>query len=229
MIVGNGAVLDGSAPVPVHQWTHVGGGVYRFRPPQMGFQQLFLDDRPAAQVAVDHRPPARPSSSPANGASSRATSSSASMPGKLPINHQLTYASLPTGITLFQVDRVTISGLTVRRYQTRRHQRHQQCAERPPLGGRVPRQRPLRHRRGRGLPGGRRRLPGDRQRRGRADYRGRIRTRTSTTAASSAAPRRAGSIRAAASASATSASQGGRETVQPSRRPQAQVIGDHRP
>ncbi len=54
VIVGNGAVLDGSAPVPVEQWKHVGGGVYRFRPPQMGFQQLFLDDRPAARVAVGH-------------------------------------------------------------------------------------------------------------------------------------------------------------------------------
>ena len=51
MIVGNGAVLDGSAPVPVEQWKHVGGGVYRYHPPHMGFQQLFLDDRRAARVA----------------------------------------------------------------------------------------------------------------------------------------------------------------------------------
>ena len=51
IIVGNGAVLDGSAPVPAEQWKHVGGGMYRFHPPHMGFQQLFLDDRPAARGA----------------------------------------------------------------------------------------------------------------------------------------------------------------------------------
>ena len=31
-------------------WENYGGPVFRFRPPQMGYQQLFLDDRPAAQV-----------------------------------------------------------------------------------------------------------------------------------------------------------------------------------
>ena len=79
LLVGNGAVLDGSAPVPVQQWTHVGGGVYRFRPPQMGFQQLFstIARRPRWRWAP--RPPTRPSSSRANGAPFRATSSSASI------------------------------------------------------------------------------------------------------------------------------------------------------
>ncbi len=110
LIVGNGAVLDGSAPVPVQQWTHVGGGVYRFRPPQMGFQQLFLDRSPGAQVAVGSQaasPPQAPA--PPMVPLPRATSSSASMRASCPSDHQLTYASLPTGITLFQVDRVTIA------------------------------------------------------------------------------------------------------------------------
>ncbi len=117
LIVGNGAVLDGSAPVPVQQWTHVGGGVYRFRPPQMAFQQLFLDDRPAALVAVASQAVSPPKLQPRQWCLFQGDILFRVDPGKLPINHQLTYASLPTGITLFQVDRVTISGLTVQRYQ----------------------------------------------------------------------------------------------------------------
>ena len=78
VIVGKGAVLDGSAPVPVDQWKLVGGGVYRFHPPHMGFQQLFVDDRPAARVAVGHAAVSAPSSNRGSGAPSGATSTSAS-------------------------------------------------------------------------------------------------------------------------------------------------------
>ena len=55
MIAGNGAVLDGSAPIPAEAWRHDGGGIYRFRPPHTGFQQLFLDDAP---LLARRRPPA---------------------------------------------------------------------------------------------------------------------------------------------------------------------------
>ena len=51
-IVGSGAVLDGLAPVPERLWEHVGGEVYRFSPPRMSFQLLYLDGRPATRVPV---------------------------------------------------------------------------------------------------------------------------------------------------------------------------------
>ena len=55
VIAGNGAVLDGTAPIPVEAWRHIGGGVYRFRPPHTGFQQLFLDDAPLLRsTAASH-------------------------------------------------------------------------------------------------------------------------------------------------------------------------------
>ena len=46
-LAGNGATLDGSAPVPPRAWENYRGPVFRFRPPRSENQQLFLDDRPA--------------------------------------------------------------------------------------------------------------------------------------------------------------------------------------
>ena len=53
VIEGNGAILDGSAPVAADAWEHYEGPVYRFRPPRLRHQQMFLNDRPIARVAVD--------------------------------------------------------------------------------------------------------------------------------------------------------------------------------
>ena len=52
VLEGNGAVLDGSADVPAAAWEHHEENVFRFRPPRMGPQQLFLDDRPAERVVA---------------------------------------------------------------------------------------------------------------------------------------------------------------------------------
>src|SRR3990172_3435458 len=52
VIEGNGAILDGSAPVPAEAWEHYRGPVFRFRPPGLAHQQLFLGDRPAPRGVV---------------------------------------------------------------------------------------------------------------------------------------------------------------------------------
>jgi hypothetical protein len=50
ILQGNGAILDGSAPVPAEAWEHYRGPVFRFRPPRLAHQQLFLNDRPLVRV-----------------------------------------------------------------------------------------------------------------------------------------------------------------------------------
>ena len=50
VIVGNGATIDGSAPVPGDAWEHVEGEVFRFRPRSATFQILFLGGKPAAAL-----------------------------------------------------------------------------------------------------------------------------------------------------------------------------------
>ena len=50
VLAGGGAVLDGAAPVPVGRWENYRQAVFRFAPPRVEFQQLFLSGRPAARV-----------------------------------------------------------------------------------------------------------------------------------------------------------------------------------
>ena len=45
-LVGNGAMLDGSQPVPPDAWSYVEGNLFRFRPPKTAFQMLYLDGKP---------------------------------------------------------------------------------------------------------------------------------------------------------------------------------------
>jgi hypothetical protein len=123
VIKGNKAVLDGSAPVPVEAWEYCGGLVYRFRPPHVEYQQLFLNDRPAERVAGD---------------GGRATGKTAGEPpkldplqwclkgafvyfaaerGKSPEDYAFRYADQQTGITLYSVQSVLIQDLIVQGFQ----------------------------------------------------------------------------------------------------------------
>ena len=117
MIQGNGATLDGSAPVPPGGWKHYRDAVFCFRPPHTGYQQLFLDGRPAVRVPVPRWRAARPSSRRGSGACTREASTSASNQTKLPSGYNLSYARLPTGITLYQVQYVGIKDLVIQGFQ----------------------------------------------------------------------------------------------------------------
>ena len=117
LIVGNGAVLDGSATVPADQWQHAGGGVYRFRPPRMGYQQLFIDGRPAVRVPVGHLAGSPPKLQPRQWCVFEGDIFFRAEKDKTPADYPLSYAALPVGITLYQVDHVGISDLTVQGFQ----------------------------------------------------------------------------------------------------------------
>lgn len=54
-LVGNGAMLDGTAQVPTEGWSHYQGKVFRYRPPKMSFQLLYLDAKPAERRKVAQR------------------------------------------------------------------------------------------------------------------------------------------------------------------------------
>ena len=117
VIAGNGATLDGTAAIPSKAWRHVGGGVYRFRPPHTGFQQLFLNDAPllrataAARSARVRKVPVRQWRLEEGDILFRVE------PGKTPADYQLSCTALPTGITLYQVEGVAIADLTIQGFQ----------------------------------------------------------------------------------------------------------------
>lgn len=116
-IFGNGAILDGSAPVPPEAWEPYRGPVFRFRPPRTAYQQLFLNDRPLPQVVVHHPFDAPPELAPLHWCLHGGYIYFCIEPTKLPGAYPLSFACQPVGITLFHVDRVCISDLVVQGFQ----------------------------------------------------------------------------------------------------------------
>ena len=117
VIEGNGAILDGSAPVGPDAWEHYRGAVFRFRPPRTGHQQLFIDDRPAARVAVDRPAQQPPELEPLQWCLYGGQILFRVEPGKLPGEYNSSFAYRQTGITLFHVRGVAILNLTVQGFR----------------------------------------------------------------------------------------------------------------
>lgn len=119
VIEGNGAILDGSTPVVAEAWEHYRGHVYRFRPPGLGHQQLFLDDRPLSRVAANRQLDSPPELDPLTWCLYDGHIYFAVEPEtlKLPKDYALSYAYLRTAITLFHVEGVGIVDLTVQGFQ----------------------------------------------------------------------------------------------------------------
>ncbi len=116
-IRGNGAVLDGSKPIPPEAWKPYEGAVFRFRPRRMAYQQLFLDGRPAVRViavGASHRPPKL---QPRQWCLLDGQIYFCAERTKLPGDYKLACAHDQTGITLFHVEQVVIAGLTVQGFQ----------------------------------------------------------------------------------------------------------------
>ena len=116
-LLGNGATLDGSAPVPADAWEHVAGAVFRFQPRRVAHQQLFMNDRPAPRVIAGPSDETLPALKPLEWCLYRGHVYFCVEPTKLPADYPLSYTLRPVGITLFHVDRVTIENLTIQGFQ----------------------------------------------------------------------------------------------------------------
>ncbi len=116
-IDGGNAVLDGSATVPPEWWKHFEGAVFYFRPPQKGQQQLFVDDVPLKRVYAAQFDKGRPELEPLEWCYYGGDIYFCVEPTKLPDDYRLTFANLPTGITLYHVRNVVIQNLTVQGFQ----------------------------------------------------------------------------------------------------------------
>ena len=112
-IVGNGAIIDGTAPVPERLWEHHQGYIYRFQPRRLRHQQLFLDDRPAVRVHAVQSDQAPPQLKPQQWCLFRGYIYFSAEADKRPQDYKLTYSKEQTGITLSHVHYVAIVDLTV--------------------------------------------------------------------------------------------------------------------
>jgi hypothetical protein len=143
VIVGTGAVLDGSVPVDPRGWEHVSDDIFRLSPARMSHQQLFLDEIPLPRVQLDNnelrRPALRPFQwclferqiyinmrPPTDADLAYAADSGdeflqqlyAQKPWRFsPGEYNFSIAGLPVGITLYDVRNVIVSDLFVQGYQ----------------------------------------------------------------------------------------------------------------
>jgi hypothetical protein len=115
-IVGNGATLDGSAPVPEDAWSHFEGNVFRFRPPRTSFQVLFLDGKPLVKRFVD-REAGFPELQPLEWCLFDRYVYFRVEKDKLPSHYDLSHTALPVGITLYEARNIVISDLVVQGFQ----------------------------------------------------------------------------------------------------------------
>ena len=116
-LIGNGATLDGSAPVPPRAWENYRGPVFRFRPPRSENQQLFLDDRPAARVSADPLGGSPPKLEPRQWCQLGGYLYFCVEPTRLPEDYRLSYSALDTAITLVAVNKVAISDLSIQGFR----------------------------------------------------------------------------------------------------------------
>lgn len=116
VLEGNGAILDGSVPIPADVWEHTREDVYRFRPARMSHQQLFIDGTPATRrhMSSDGRPPTlkRLEWCLFDGQIYFRCE-----PDKGPYSYALSCAGQTVGITLYEVRNVMISNLVVQGFQ----------------------------------------------------------------------------------------------------------------
>ncbi len=115
-ILGNGAILDGSQSVPAEVWQHVQDDIFRFQPPRMAHQILYLDGKPAERVVT---PPSGelPALKPLQWCLLDRQIYFRTQPEREPAAYNLAYAALPVGITIYEARNVVIRGLTVQGYQ----------------------------------------------------------------------------------------------------------------
>ena len=114
-IVGNGAVLDGSRPVPKDAWEYVSGLVFRFRPPKMRHQVVYLDGKPAERQRAEggSRPPLKP----LQWCLVDRHVYFCTEQGKLPREYDMSYTALPVGITIYEARHVVVRDLVIQGFQ----------------------------------------------------------------------------------------------------------------
>ncbi|MBN2296510.1 MAG: right-handed parallel beta-helix repeat-containing protein [Pirellulales bacterium] len=113
MIVGNGAIIDGTTTVPERLWEHFKDDVYRFRPSRLRYQQLLLDGKPLIKVPASPAANNPPKLKLLEWCLFHGHIYFAAEKSKRPEDYKLTYSKEQTGITLAHISHVKIIDLTV--------------------------------------------------------------------------------------------------------------------
>jgi hypothetical protein len=117
ILEGNGATLDGSSPIPQDGWTHYRDDIFCFRPPTLTQAVLFFQGRSISPLPLPRSTAFPPRLEPMQWCSLEGAIYFAVGRHYLPRDYKLSYAELPTGITLYRVRQVVIRNLTIKGYQ----------------------------------------------------------------------------------------------------------------
>ncbi len=117
LLEGNGATLDGSAPIPAEGWTFFRDNIFRFRPQTLIQPVLFLNGHAIPPLPLPRATAYPPRLAPLEWCAIEGAIYFAVEAQRLPPDYKLAYAQLPTGITLYQVDQVVVRNLTIRGFQ----------------------------------------------------------------------------------------------------------------
>lgn len=117
VIEGNGATLDGTASVPQDAWQHYLGDVFYFQPARLGYQQLYLNGRPAVRRPTANWDVSLPSLAPLEWCLAQGRIYFRVEAGRLPSDYELACCALQTGITLYHVQDVVVRNLIVQGFQ----------------------------------------------------------------------------------------------------------------
>ncbi|RCS54707.1 right-handed parallel beta-helix repeat-containing protein [Bremerella cremea] len=126
VLQGNGAVLDGTAVIPIEAWKFVRNDIYCFAPTYKQYQQLYLNGKPAKRVVLESRDELdklEPMTWDLVDGIIFFRSEQDVDPG----NYRLSYTAQRTGITLYEVRHVQILDLTVQGFQLDGINAHSNC------------------------------------------------------------------------------------------------------
>lgn len=115
-LIGNGAVLDGTRPIPASQWRLTTGHVFRWVPPKRRFAVVYLNGEPADRLQLADKNQLE-NLKPKQWCLLDGAVYFRTETGRLPTSYKLSYAALPVGITLYQVRHLEVTGLEIRGFQ----------------------------------------------------------------------------------------------------------------
>lgn len=118
-VEGNGAILDGSEPIPEEWWEPYQEGIFRFQPPWQAYQNLFWKGQPLKKVPVQQEEDAPPQIvlEPMQWTLYEGFLYFKPEPGRLPGEYALAMAGKRHGVALLHVRGVEIRDLIVQGYQ----------------------------------------------------------------------------------------------------------------
>ena len=115
-LVGNGAVLDGSQPVPPDAWSFVEGNLFRFQPPKTAFQMLYLDGKPVRRREA-RSPDDLGHLQPLEWCLYQQHVYFRGEANRQPQSYAMSFAGMQVGVTLYEVRHVIVRDLVIQGFQ----------------------------------------------------------------------------------------------------------------